>query len=204
MIATVWAPNLTQMAAHSTDDQIARAIRQGVSDEGTPLVIMPSESFQFLSDSEVGALIAMIRALPAGGSATPKPSLGPIGRIGVVMGRFNTAPTLVARFSQQQPVHVGAQFEAGRHLAMTVCSGCHGPRLTGQEAKPGEMSPDLMIVGAYDLPAFRKLLRTGVPAGGQKLPMMGPTARSDLSSLTDPEIEQLHAYLVARTQRLGN
>ena len=33
--------------------------------------------------------------------------------------------------------------------------------------------------------------------------MMGPTAVSDLSHLTDPEIEQLHAYLLARAQKLS-
>lgn len=204
MIGTIWAPNLTLMAAHASDDEIGRAIRQGISDEGSPLVIMPAESFQFLSDGQVGALIAMIRALPRGGTRTPEPFFGPIGRLGLALGRFNTAPALIARFSQQQPIDVGARFEPGRRLAMTNCSGCHGPRLGGQEAAPGEISPDLTIVGAYDLPAFRKLLRTGVPAGGQKLKMMGPTARSDLGHLTDSEVEQLHSYLVARAQALSH
>ena len=204
IIGRIWAPNLTLMAAHASDDEIGRAIRQGISDEGSPLIVMPAESFQFLSDEEVGALIAMIRALPRGGATAPEPSFGPIGRLGLAMGRFNTAPTLIARFSRQQPIEAGARFEPGRRLAMLNCSSCHGPRLGGQEAAPGEISPDLTIVGAYDLPAFRKLLRTGVPAGGQKLKMMGPTARSDLSHLTDSEIEQLHSYLVARAQALGH
>ena len=204
MIGTIWAPNLTFMAAHASDDQIARAIRQGISDEGPPLVVMPAESFQFLSDEEVASLIAMIRALPRGGARTPEPRFGPIGRFGLAIGRFNTAPTLIAKFSHEQPIDVGARFEPGRRIAMLNCSSCHGPRLGGQEAAPGEISPDLMIVGAYDLPAFKKLLRTGVPAGGQKLRMMGPTARSDLSHLTDSEIEQLHSYLVARAQALSH
>jgi hypothetical protein len=69
--------------------------------------------------------------------------------------------------------------------------------------KPGDISPDLTIAGAYDLPAFKRLLRTGVPAGGQRLNMMGPTARSDLSHMTDGEIDQLYAYLQARAQRLS-
>ena len=203
MIGTIWAPNLTQVAANVSDEQLARAIRQGISDKGSPLIVMPSEGYQFLSDQEVAALIAMIRSLPLGGPETPQPRFGPVGRVGLVSGKFNTAPTLVARFSQQQPIHVGAQFEVGRRLAMTNCSGCHGPQLTGQEAKPGEMSADLTIVGAYDLGAFKKLLRTGISAGGQQLKMMGPTARSDFSHLTDAEIEQLYAYLQARAQKVG-
>jgi cytochrome c553 len=203
MVGTVWAPNLTEVAAHATDQQLAAAIRQGVSDEGTALIVMPSEGFQHLSDSELAAIIGMIRRLPRGGQRTPENSYGPIGRLGIVTGRFKTAPELVAEFARAEPVSVDAQFETGRRLAMLNCSGCHGPQLTGQEAAPGEISPDLMIVGAYDLPAFTKLLRTGVPAGGQKLNMMGPTARSDLSHLTDAEIAELHGYLAARAQALS-
>ena len=203
MVATVWAPNLTEVAAHATDQQLAAAIRQGISDEGTPLIIMPSEAFQHLSDAQVTAIIAMIRRLPHGGQRTPGNSYGPIGRLGLVMGKFKTAPQLVAEFAKDQPIRVGAQFEDGRRLAMLNCSSCHGPSLKGQEAKPGETSPDLMIAGAYDLAAFKKLLRTGVPAGGKTLPMMGPTARSDLSHLTDSEIESLHGYLTTRAQALS-
>ena len=88
-------------------------------------------------------------------------------------------------------------------LAITRCSACHAADLSGKEVEPGTTSPDLTIAGAYDLAAFKKLLRDGIPAGGQKLPMMGPTARSDLSHLTDPEIEAIHGYLQARAQRLS-
>ena len=200
-VGTVWAPNLTQVAARATDQQLARAIRQGISDEGHPLRIMPSEVFQHLGDQEVAALIAMIRKLPRGGSDTPPNVYGPIGRVGLVMGKFNTAPTLVERYKVQEPVPVGAQFEAGRRLAITKCSGCHGPALKGQEVEPGVTSPDLTIAGAYDLPAFTKLLRTGGPASGRNLAMMSATARSDLSHLNDTEIAQLHAYLAERAQR---
>ena len=189
---TVWAPNLTQVASHATNS--SRAIRQGISDEGTPLIVMPSEVYQHLSDQEVAALIAMIRTLPRNVSSTPANSYGPIGRLGIATGKFKTAPELVAEYATQEPIPVGAQYEGGRRLAVLNCSGCHGPSLGGQEAEPGEISPNLTIAGAYDLPAFTKLLRTGVPVGGQKLNMMGPTARSDLSHLTDPEIEQLFNY----------
>ena len=199
-VGTIWAPNLTLVAAHATDEQLARAIRQGISDEGTRLFIMPAEVFQHLSDQEVAALIAMIRKLPRGGTATPPNVYGPLGRLGIVMGKFRTAPELVAKYAAQEPRPVGAQFEAGRQLAMTNCSGCHGPALEGEEVEPGVVSPDLTIAGAYDLGAFKKLLRTGVPASGRELKMMSETARTDLSHLNDSEIQQLHSYLVARAQ----
>jgi mono/diheme cytochrome c family protein len=201
LVGTVWAPNLTMAAAHGTDQQLAQAIRQGIGVDGRSLFVMPAEAFQHLSDQEVAALIRMIRATRPGGSPTPPNSYGPLGRLGLVLGKFRTAPDLVAEYSIQEPYPAGPQFEAGRRLSMTTCSGCHGPDLAGKEVKPGETSPDLTIVGAYELAAFKKLLREGVPAGGQKLPMMGPTARSDLSHLTDAEIEAVYDYLRARAQR---
>lgn len=203
ILATIWAPNLTEVAARSSDEVLARAIRQGISDKGLPLMIMPSEAYQYLSDGEVAAVIAVIRSQPKGGPTTPAASFGPVARLGLVMGKFNTAPTLVAKFAQAQPAHLGAQLEAGRHLAMVNCSGCHGSELTGKETRPGENSPDLMVVGAYDIAAFKKLLRTGVPAGGQKLQLMSEVARADLQHLSDSEIEQLHSYLVSRAQAAG-
>lgn len=200
-VATVWAPNLTQVAAQASDQQLARAIRQGIGHDGHPLIIMPAEVFQHLGDQEVAALIAMMRKLPRGGADTPPKVVGPIGRAGLVMGKFSTAPTLVAKYAVQEPAPLGAQFEAGRQLAITKCSGCHGPALRGQEVEPGVVSPDLTIAGAYDLKGFTKLLRTGVPASGRNLKMMSATARSDLSHLNDAEIAQLHAYLAERAQR---
>lgn len=203
IIGTIWAPNLTLVAAHASDQQLARAIRQGIGVDGRFLFVMPSEAFQHLSDQEVAALVAMIRGLPRTGAATPGNSYGPLGRIGLVMGKFKTAPQLVSEYAVREPVKVGAQFEVGRQLAITRCSACHAADLTGKEVKPGETSPDLMIAGAYDLPAFKKLIREGVPAGGQKIPMMGPTARSDLSHMSDPEIAAVLAYLQARAQHVS-
>jgi len=166
-------------------------------------MIMPSEAFQHLSDPESAALVALIRRLPRGGTEAPHNRYGPMGRIGIAIGKFKTAPVLVAEYATKEPLRVGPPYEVGRRLAVLKCSGCHAADLTGQEIGPSEKSPDLTIAGAYDLDAFKTLLRTGIPAGGQKLPMMGPTARSDLSHLTDAEIGQLQAYLVARAQRLS-
>ena len=204
MLGTLWAPNLTLTAAHATDEQLARAVRQGIGADGRPLFVMPAEAFQHLSDQEVAALVSMIRTTGRGGSATPPNSFGPLGRLGLALGKFRTAPDLVAEYSVEEPQPAGSQFEAGRQLSMTRCSGCHGPGLAGKEVEPGETSPDLSIVGAYEPAAFKKLLREGVPAGGQKLPMMGPTARSDLAHLTDAEIDALYAYLRARAQRVSS
>lgn len=201
-VASVWAPNLTLIAASATNQQLAQAIRQGISHDGRALFIMPSAQYSRLTDGEVAALISAIRIQPKGGERTPGIRLGPLGRIGIVGGKFKTQPILVEEFSQNIPADLGPQFARGRHFAMTNCAECHGSSFGGEEPKPGLKAPDLSIVGAYDLAAFTKLMRTGVPASGKKLVLMGDVAKSDFSHLTDEEIAAIHAYLVERAQRM--
>jgi len=62
-------------------------------------------------------------------------------------------------------------------------------------------APDLAIAGAYDLPAFTRLLREGVAPGGKPVPTMHEVARSDSRFYTDQEIAALQGYLAARAQR---
>lgn len=202
-IARVYAPNITLIAARNSDQQLARAIRQGVGSDGRSLVIMPSATFSRLDDSEVAALIAAIRALPEGGQPVPRREVGPLGRLGLVIGQFHTQPRALAVYAAKMPIDLGPTLAAGRHLVATKCAECHGPDLTGSEVEPGVTAPDLMIAGAYDLSAFKALLRTGVPPGGRKLKMMDDVARNQLSHYTDEEMAEIYAYLVARAQKLS-
>ena len=200
-IAKVYAPNLTLIAAKATDQQLAQGIRQGISHDGRALYIMPSAQYSRLTDREVASLISAIRIQPKGGEQTPGIELGPIGRIGVVGGKFKPQPVVVEEFAQNMPADLGPQFARGRHLAMTNCAECHGSSFRGAEPKPGLKTPDLSITGAYDLPAFVKLMRTGVPASGKKLELMDVVSKNDFSHMTDEELAALHAYLAERAQR---
>ena len=201
-VATVWAPNLTEVAARASDQQLAQAIRQGVGVDGHALYIMPSAMFSRLSDGEVAALIAWIRSLPRRGPAVPDTSVGPLGRFGVAMGRFRSAPELMEDFRIRQPYDVGAEHAAGRRLASIGCAECHGPDLSGGHPGPDTVAPGLAIAGAYDLDQFRTLLRTGRPPSGRDLGLMARVARQDFSHLTDAEIAQLYQYLRARAERV--
>jgi mono/diheme cytochrome c family protein len=201
-VATVYAPNLTLVAAQASDAQLDHAIRQGIGHDGRPLLIMPAEGYQFMTDSEVAAVIAAIRGLPKGGSQTPKAKAGPKGRVGLLLGKFHTAPELVRTFRENQTADFGPQFARGRHIVAVNCAECHGPQLHGQEVEPGVVSPDLAIAGAYDLDQFRKLLREGVAPGKTDIGLMGRVARRDFKYLSDDEIAQIHAYLAERARRM--
>jgi cytochrome c553 len=200
-VAEVHAPNLTLLAAQASDQQLARAIRQGIGADGRPLFVMPSSQYSRLDDAEVAALIAAIRALPAGGKQTPPVHVGPIGRFGLAAGKFRMQPDEVERYKADMPADLGAGLAAGRKLAMVNCAECHGPSFGGGEPKPGTKAPDLMVAGAYDLPEFRRLMRTGVASGNRKLGLMTEVARDDFSHFTDDEIAAIHAYLKERAAR---
>ncbi|HEY0629378.1 MAG TPA: c-type cytochrome [Sphingomicrobium sp.] len=200
-VADVHAPNLTLIAAESSDQQLARAIRQGIGADGRSLFVMPSAQYSRLEDAEVTALIAAIRALPAGGTQTPGVKLGPIGRLGVATGKFPSQPDQVELYRNTMPADLGPQFAAGRKLAMVNCAECHGPSFGGGEPKPGTKAPDLIVAGAYDLPEFQRLMRTGVPTGNRKLGLMADVARADFRHFTDSEIAAIHAYLKERAAR---
>ena len=200
-LARLYAPNLTLIAAEATDQQLARAIRQGIALDGRPLVLMPSPQYSRLGDSEVTALIAAIRALPRGGEATPPSRLGPFGIIGLALGQFQTAPQLVKEDAGKLPVDLGPQFERGRALVMVNCAECHGPKLEGTELEPGLKAPDLAVAAAYDLPQFTRFMRTGIASGNRHLPVMSRRARDAFSHYTDEEIASIHGYLLARASR---
>ena len=201
MVARLHATNLTEVASRASDQQLARAIRQGIGADGRALLVMPSEAYQYLTDEETAALVAFIRRLPRTGEPSPPRSIGPLARLGLATGSLQTSPSLAAGYRQRTAPDLGPEYAAGRHLVLTTCSGCHDGSLSGRRVSPEMTTPDLMIAGAYDLPAFTRLRREGVAPGGRPRKEMRRVAREDSRFYTDAEIAALHAYLVARAQR---
>jgi cytochrome c553 len=193
MIARVVAPNLTAAVHKYSDAELAAIIRNGVRPGGHGMVIMPSEAFVGLTDEDLGRIIAFLRSLPQTPGPGPGLSLGPIGRLGFVMGKFKLTAQLIAE-TVPPPAATNEEAAYGRYLARTVCGGCHGTNLRGT-SNPDFTAPDLRVAAAYSPDAFAQLLRTGVGIGGRKLGVMGEVARDNLSHLTDSEIATLYSYL---------
>ena len=198
-----YAPNLTRIAARSTDAELAQAIRQGVRPTTRQaLWDMPSASFATMSDAELARVLAFVRAMPVGGGRERSDTPGLRGRLAILRGRTGdlargerSAPVLVAAARAQPPIDLGPPYAPGRHIAATVCSECHGGDLRGDRREGG---PDLAVVGGYDAAQFQRLLRTGVPPSGRDLGEMSEVARKDLRHFTDAEIAVLYDYLRAR------
>lgn len=210
-VGVVMAPNLPALARTRTDQQLAAAIRQGIGENGRSLFVMPSGMFSRLPPEEVSALIAWIRSLPVRDGGGSRIALTAVGRTYVLLGDIPPQAELVDEYQHRMPADLGPKYANGRALAANICAECHGPSLEGGKRAHADMNPsfgtklpetpDLDIVGAYDLAAFTKLLRTGVSPSGKKLGMMASVSRNDFKHFTDEEIEALHSYLVARAQR---
>jgi mono/diheme cytochrome c family protein len=197
-ILRAWGPNLTRVAAEQSDADLDRAIRHGVAGNGRTLWVMPSEAFARLSDAEAADLLAYIRSFPVKGEVQPRIQVGPVGRLGVLLRKFDSAPAMLKTEGEVELPHLGVQLEAGRQIAR-ACIECHGPALTGRETLK---SPDLTIAAAYDLADFEKLMHTGKAAGDRELGLMSVVSRSRFSHLSTDEVKALHDYLKARADKV--
>jgi cytochrome c553 len=201
-IARIVAPNLTAAVRRYTDAQIAVIVRSGVRPDGRSMVVMPAEAFTGMTDADLGRIIAFLKSLPPAAGPDPDVSVGPLGRLGLVTGKFKTVAELVAT-TVPPPAATNPQAELGRYLAQTVCAECHGASLRGA-SNPDFTSPDLRVVASYSPEAFARLLRTGIALGDRTLGVMGERARNNLSHLMDSEIAALYSYLHAMPDAARN
>jgi cytochrome c553 len=200
-VARVYAPNVPLLIADMTDEQVAQAMRQGVRPDGRAMWVMPAKVIARLDREETAAIIAYLRTLPRTGRQTPPIEILPLGRVGLVTRKFSPEPAHLAAYKASYPVDLGPELAAGRKFAAVVCAECHGPALGGMTMEDGNTPPDLKVVGAYDLPAFTTLMRTGKPIGGRDLGLMTAISKENLVHMTDAEIADLYAYLKARADR---
>jgi cytochrome c553 len=193
LLARVVAPNLTQVAAQHTDAELERVIRHGVRRNGKSTLGMPSSMFYHLSDHDLGAIIAFIRSAPVTEGPAAEIHLGPLARLGLVMGKYNPQAQLIDQHAPRVAVRdTSDRITLGKYLALTVCSECHGLDLRGN---PDIATPNLAIVATYSEEGFTRLMRTGMASGDRELRRMSSVARARFSHLTDGEIRALYGYL---------
>ena len=193
--------NLTRLAASFSDADFDRAIRKGLRPDGTSVAeSMPSDSFQYMPDGDVTAIISYIRSLKPAGPDIPPPSYDLNARWDILHGRKNMVSVW---FPQQKPaLDLGPRYARARQIAMSACGECHGTSLEGQSVGPPPHPPNLTVVASYDRGDFLKFMHTGKAAGDRELPMMSQVARARIGHLTDAELNALYDYLGARGGKL--
>lgn len=190
MIAVLSAPNLTAVAASSSDAELYRALRHGVARDGRGLISMPSTMYFDLSDEDLGAIIAWIRAQPPVERDILPVRVGPLGRLGLVTGMYQTEAERIDHAAPRREPDPADTVRFGAYLAHTTCTECHGLDLRGQE-----QTPNLAMVAGFTEGQFTHLLYTGVGLGGRELGLMAAVARSRFSHMTAYEQHAVYRYL---------
>lgn len=198
------APNLTpqgKVARYSGSDW-ARAVRHGVAPDGRPLMMMPSEDFNRLTDADLGAIVAYLRQLPGLPGGEARIRLPFVAWVAYGFGFVRDAHERVDhRLPPAQPVPEAVTLEHGAYVA-SMCVGCHGAALEGGRV-PGNpphwppaarLAPGAGSVMANypDAANLRKLFHTGLRPDGSRVTVM---PFESLARLNDVDLQALHLYL---------
>jgi mono/diheme cytochrome c family protein len=199
------APNITSDPETGvgkwSDDAIARAIREGIADDGHPLFpVMPYEHFRHMSDEDLASVVVFIRSLP------PVRSELPTSKIPFLFARLTqVAPQPVTKPVPEPDLSIHAR---GAYLVtMGACSDCHTPRNSKFQPIPGmelaggtpmgeatsaNLTPDASGICYYDEALFIETMRTG-SVGARKLKPIMPWWV--FRNMTDDDLKALFAYL---------
>ncbi len=195
-----------------TDDEIARAIREGVRRDGTALFpVMPYPSFKQMDDEDVASIVVYLRTL------TPVRNTVPTRQLPFPLEYI--VKTIPEPLTQPQPSHPAATPEdRGKYLVtLAECQGCHsaaddrGQIIAGLEfgggAKfndPGQngkavfsmnITQDASGIAHYDEALFIQVLRTG-HVTSRMLNHIMPF--SFFRNMTDEDLRDIWAFIKSR------
>jgi mono/diheme cytochrome c family protein len=197
-------PNITAggVTARYQPQDWVRTVRHGVKPNGQPLMVMPSEDFNRLTDQDLASLVAYVRSLEArqGGAAVIEFPL-PV-RVLYGFGAIQDAAAKIDHsLPPAQPVPAAVNAQHGAYVA-NICIGCHGEHLSGGKIPggPPDWPPAANITpGANsamarypDPAAFVAMLRSGKRPDGTAIRVM---PFGSLSKLNDVDAQALYAYL---------
>jgi mono/diheme cytochrome c family protein len=221
-LGTLWIPNLTPDPetglGNWKDEEVMRAIRDGVSADGHFLIpLMPYFSFQYASDEDARSVVAYLRSIPP--YKQPKP------REENKLAFMQTVLFKVVGVQMHKPVaDVVAPSKAdklayGHYLVrIGACTECHsltekGPRpetdplyLAGSDqvfedpalgqTYSRNLTPDPETgLGNYDAAAIKQALRTGRRLDGKQMAPPMSVVIPHISGLAEDDLDALVAYL---------
>jgi mono/diheme cytochrome c family protein len=195
-LGDIYAPNITLLLNKYSDADFERLIRHGEPKDGREFWFMPVESYQFLSDADLAAIISYLRTFKPAGEQLPPIRKGPQFEKDVVKGLFGDARAQIDKYRSDPPIDMSKQHAWGRYMVQATCTQCHNNALQGWE----NFTPDLDIAGTYSKAELTKLLTTG-EGKKPKLGMMRIIARDHFSKLTPREREAIVDYVLARAHR---
>jgi mono/diheme cytochrome c family protein len=221
-IGVVWIPNITPDAETGIggwkDDEILRALRDGVAKDGHFMVpLMPFGAYQHLSDEDARAVVAYLRTVPPVRQARPRQD-NKLGFMAKMLFKVIGVQMHKPIMSVAEPDRTN-QHEWGHYLIrVSACGDCHsladkGPRpetdpmaFAGSEVPfedPGlgkvyatNISGDTETgLGRYSPDAIKQALRNGTRLDGKKLAPPMSILIPHISGMSDADIDALVAYM---------
>lgn len=189
------APNLRRRSREWQPEDFARAVRRGLRPDGTSTMwAMPSEHFAGMADSEIAAIHAHLRGLPAADDAEPLTLQRRLFKAWAAVTGELVSNAVLVRATDTGPAiaPVPGTPEWGSYFTRLACGECHNHGLGGN---PGWTPALADVIQVYDWPAFRRLTTTGLAADGRRLRMMTGVGAERLAAMTDQERQALFHYL---------
>jgi hypothetical protein len=198
---TIVAPNLTPdrdtSSATWTDDQIARAIREGIKHDDTTLFpLMPYSMYSKMSDEDVASVVVYLRSVPAVRNLLPPTKINfPVNYLVRGVPKPVTEPVPGPNSSDM--------IARGKYLTMLGC-GCHnavdklgyggGEFLRGPwgAVTSANITPDASGIGYYNEATFITVLRTGY-VGAREVNSIMPF--NEFKNLSDDDLKAIFAFL---------
>lgn len=206
-LGTIDSANLTSGQGgvgqeYQSDEDYVRAMRHGTDPEGKPIFMPAVISGAYLSDEDLGAIIAYVKSVPPVDHTLAGSNFTPLAKIMLAAGMLGELPVE----SVSHEIHVnapepGATVEYGEYMVNTNdCRVCHGPDLNGgpfPDPTIQKISPNLTPggeLGFWSEEEFIATLRTGVTPSGHELdPNL--MAWTFYSEFYDDELRAIWLYL---------
>lgn len=203
----VKAPNISpgpgNVVARYAERDWVRTLRHGVKPGGNPVLIMPSEDYNRMTDADLAALLAYLQAMPpvAGEAAIVRLPL--LVRALYAVGAIKDAAEKIDHtLPPSRPIPKAVTAEHGAYVT-NMCIGCHGPAFTGGKipGAPPNWPPAADLTpgphGAMarygDSAMFMSMMRTGKRPDGSEVSKVMPFG--SLKELDDTDLGAAYLFL---------
>lgn len=200
-VGTMASPNITRILPAYSDGELARLIRHGLKKDQRTVRFMSVDEFNYLSDSDVRAIISYVRTVPPVDRAQPAIRIGWLGK---VLDRRDEFPLDIARRIDHDKIELAPPpsptAEYGKFIGR-MCAGCHGEHMSGGPipgapsdfAVPLNLTPHETGLRGWSKDDFEKVMASGVRRDGRKLDALMPTEA--INAMDDLERTAIFSYL---------
>jgi mono/diheme cytochrome c family protein len=201
-------PDVETGAGAWSNEQLARAIREGIGHDGRRLFpMMPYMNFREMSDEDLASVIVYLRSIEPVRNVVPKTTIPEL-----IKGSLPPHEPITASVPGPD---MSDQVARGKYLVnLGNCISCHTPMNKGQhitelafaggmsfngpwgEVTSANITPDASGISYYDEKLFINTIRTG-QVGARKLNSIMPWGY--FRNMTDDDLKAIFAYLKTLT-----